>query len=226
MNKVDSKQRKRMQKNNVSTAYFFDTSPNIRTTFLRLFLYVSEDSLFKILRTGKLKLSLPWNTNDVTECVAQKASFQSEGVKSFGYLCFSANPHSPAMWGLYANRSKGACLAFDFEVERENNASHEVYKILDRGTYFYSSKQIRPIEYKKDRIPPVSKKEEAFDISFFFRKSKEWEHEKEYRMIYRLGDADDVSTEKENNILVTRFYVDGFLKHLSAIMLGVRFPMK
>ena len=110
-------QRETTSRNNVDIPYFFDTHPNVRTTFFRLFMYVSEDSLFKILKSGLLRLSLPWNTNDVTECVAQQATTQSEGVKEFGYLCFSANPHSPAMWGLYADRSKGACLAFDFEVQ-------------------------------------------------------------------------------------------------------------
>ena len=224
MPQVTSKQKKRTQKNNVGTAYFFETFPNIKTTILRLFLYVSEKALFKILETGKLRLSLPWNTNDVTECVAQKTNYQTEGVKTFGYLCFSANPHSPAMWGLYADRSKGACLAFDFEVMPEKETPSPVYRILDKGAYSYTNKQIRPIEYKKIRLQAVSKKEEKFTTSFFFRKSEEWKHEREYRILYRLGCDKNVSIGKEDGVSLPRFYVDGLLSHLSAIMLGTRFP--
>lgn len=224
MTQVNSKRRKRTQKNNVGTAYFFDTYRNVNTTILRLFLYVSEKSLFKILETGKLRLSLPWNTNDVTECVAQKVNYQTEGIKGFGYLCFSANPHSPAMWGLYADRSKGACLAFDFEVMLEKGTRTPVYKILDKGTYFYSIKSIHPIEYNKNRLPAATKEEEKNNTSFFFRKSEEWKHEREYRILYRLGDDKNVSIGKEDGVSLPRFYVDGLLSNLSAIMLGTRFP--
>lgn len=211
-------------KNNVEIPFFFDTRAAVRTSFLRLFMYVSEESLFKILKSGLLKLSLPWNTNDVTECVAQHSSSQSEGVKSFGYLCFSANPHSPAMWGLYADRSRGACLAFDFEIEDQENTPHKVYNILDKGTRFYSSKRIRPIEYTEDRLEPVAKEEENYDISFFFRKSNEWSHEREYRILYRLGLDNAVTIGREEGVPVPRFYVSGMLSHLSAILLGTRFP--
>lgn len=211
-------------KNNVEIPFFFDTRAAVRTSFLRLFMYVSEESLFKILKSGLLRLSLPWNTNDVTECVAQHSSSQSEGVKSFGYLCFSANPHSPAMWGQYADRSRGACLAFDFEIEDQENTPHKVYNILDKGTRFYSSKRIRPIEYTEDRLAPVAKEEENYDISFFFRKSNEWSHEKEYRILYRLGLDNAVTIGREEGVPVPRFYVSGMLSHLSAILLGTRFP--
>lgn len=227
MSKIESSnadQREATSRNNVDIPYFFDTHPNVRTTFFRLFMYVSEDSLFKILKSGLLRLSLPWNTNDVTECVAQQATTQSEGVKEFGYLCFSANPHSPAMWGLYADRSKGACLAFDFEVQTDDDDATGRYNILDRGAYFYSNDVIRRIVYSEERLPAVSKEDERFDISFFFRKSKEWEHEKEYRILYRLGLNDTVTIGREDGATVPRFYVRGMLSHLSAIMLGARFP--
>lgn len=219
-----TEQREKTQRNNVNVPYFFDTHPNVRTTFLRLFMYVSEDSLFKILKSGLLRLSLPWNTNDVTECVAQKATTQSEGVKGFGYLCFSASPHSPAMWGLYADRSRGACLAFDFEVQPNETDSVERYDILDRGAFFYNRDIIRRIEYNNDRLPAVEIRKEEFDTSFFFRKSTEWKHEKEYRILYRLEMNDTVTIGREKGVTMPRFYVRGMLSHLSAIMLGTRFP--
>lgn len=217
---------KKRAKNNSRSPYLYATSSNINTSILRLFMYTSEDSLFKILQTGKLRLSLPWNTNDVTECVAQKAYAQSEGVKEFGYLCFSANPHSPAMWGQYADRSKGACLAFDFEVSKEEPAPVTTYRILDKGAYFENGNtfKLRAIEYKSDRLKPVSKRDEPYALEFFARKSKEWEHEKEYRLLYRLNDSTSVSPGREKEAKMPKFYVDGLLSHLSAIMLGTKFP--
>ena len=56
------------------------------------YMYTTEKPLFDRLHTGKLKLSCPWRTNDVTERVAHKYVEQSEWVKSYGYLCFSATP--------------------------------------------------------------------------------------------------------------------------------------
>lgn len=216
----------RRTKNNVHKPYMYTTGPNIQTSILRLFMYATEESLFKILQTGKLRLSLPWNTNDVTECVAQKAYEQSEGVKGYGYLCFSANPHSPAMWGQYADRSKGACLAFDFEVSKEEHTPLPTYRILDKGTYFENGNtfKLRAIEYKTNRLQPVTKQEEPYALEFFARKSKEWEHEKEYRLLYRLDDSTSVSSGREKGAKMPRFYVDGLLSHLSAIILGTRFP--
>ena len=77
-------------KTNSRPGYFYNTTPSspVLTCFFRLYMYTDEKALFSILRSGELRLSLPWNTNDVTECVAQKATEQSEGVKRYGYLCF------------------------------------------------------------------------------------------------------------------------------------------
>ena len=213
-------------KTNSRPGYFYNTTPSspVLTCFFRLYMYTDEKALFSILRSGKLRLSLPWNTNDVTECVAQKATEQSEGVKRYGYLCFSKNPHSPVMWGQYANRCKGACLAFDFEIDTIENAQPETYRILDRGTFSYGDTLIHAIEYERNRLPAASKQEEPFDISFFFKKSKEWEYEQEYRILYRLGDDSRISTHKDDDSEMPKFYVKGILSHLSAILLGTQFP--
>ena len=211
---------------NSRPGYFYGTTPSssVLTDFFRLYMYTDEKALFSILKSGRLRLSLPWNTNDVTECVAQKATEQSEGVKSFGYLCFSKNPHSPVMWGQYADRCKGACLAFDFEIDKIEHIKTEAYRILDKGAFSYSNPIIRAIEYEGTRLPAASKHDEPFDISFFFRKSKEWEYEQEYRILYRLGEDSHITTQKDADSEMPKFYVEGIISHLSAILLGTQFP--
>ena len=77
---------------------------------LTLYLYASLDSLLKILETGKLKVSLPWGTNDITEGVPRNEQVRNHQTEAYGYICLSDNCTSPAMWGYYADRGRGACL--------------------------------------------------------------------------------------------------------------------
>lgn len=97
---------------------------------LRLYLYVTEDALINILREGKLNISKPWGTNDITEGVKQGEEKQKENIKEFGYICLSETCTSPAMWGYYADRSRGACLAFTFDL---NTSDEKTFYVLVKG---------------------------------------------------------------------------------------------
>ena len=101
---------------------------NISGSCLRLFMYVDEVALENIIRQERLRVSCPWRTNDVTEGVYAGEYSQNEDTKKYGYLCFSAVCNSPAMWGYYANRGRGACLVFDFDVRPLKNGEYEVLK--------------------------------------------------------------------------------------------------
>lgn len=197
------------------------------TSILRLFMYVTEDALFDIIHMGRLKLSCPWRVKDVTECVIQDETRQSEFIKGFGYLCFTSNPKSPAMWGYYANRSRGACLAFDFEVhEIEHCAKSRTFEILDRGCRCSKLKIIREVQYRKNKLKLGPSRLEDDQLECFYIKSDEWKHEKEYRIIYELGESDDVECSKEENGRISIFYETGIIKNLSSIILGVRCPLQ
>ena len=158
-----------------------------------LYLYVRYDQLIDIWRSQSLRLSVPWKTNDVTEGIPVGATEQSREVSNYGYLCLSSNPHSAAMWGYYADRSKGACLMFQ--------------------TTDYSGEGVRDyvrIDYSEKRSSATTARE------ILSRKSKNWEHESEYRLFVPLCECEpSVSGKREVD-----FFSGIIMQDLRAIILG------
>lgn len=181
---------------------------------LRLFMYTKTDDLRRIMQSKKLRVSCPWRTNDIVEGVVQGEKNQRELTKSYGYLCFSSVCDNPAMWGYYAERSRGTCLVFDFPVTRETKES---YRLLENGWYSEENELIRQVKYKNERSKPQSKIEDILHC-----KASEWKHEQEYRMLLPLGSCiHEIEKEKNGNVY---FYKEGILEHLSGIILGPHCP--
>lgn len=183
---------------------------------LRLYMYVTADALFAIIRTGRLKLSHPWKTNDITECLAQNEVNQRYEIKNSGYLCFSADCTSPAMWGYYADRGKGACLAFDFDVIE---VQQDVYELLVDGMVNVDQPiYIRKVEYGETRSLSNENGNE------FFSKSKEWEHEQEYRIVISLDNETVVAEEMHTgSSTLLGHYIAGLMNYLRCIIMGPKF---
>lgn len=183
---------------------------------LRLYMYVTADALYSILKTGRLKLSHPWKTNDITECLAQGETQQRYGIKKYGYLCFSADCTSPAMWGYYAERGKGACLTFDFDVIEVQKDVYEV--VIDGAVDVLNPIYIRKVKYSENRCVPNDSGDE------FFIKSKEWEHEKEYRIVLPLeSDTLEVEEVRGASRISVAYYFAGLMNYLSDIIMGPKY---
>lgn len=193
-------------------------SANKRKKIL-LYMYVKHEALLPILTSSKLRLSKPWLTNDITECILKNEICMREETKMMGYLCFSSRCDSPAMWGYYASRGRGACLEFQFDVIE---VQPDVYEIL-----FCSMMSIReplylhPVRYSESRIDNSSA------YSSFFVKSSEWKHEQEYRVVVPLSDR-RVSVEQafENGSYCLNHYISGFLDCLVRVILGPYSPFE
>jgi len=178
--------------------------------FIRLYLYVKPEALIPLLSSKRIHLSKPWNTNDVTECVLQNKEKQSEQIKEYGYICLSCRCNSAAMWGYYADSSRGACLAFDIPVEKSKQGQ---YILLDKNfTVQSDSKRIRAVEYKENRV------RENNPLTLLHRKALEWSHEEEYRIAIPLEQAKNESSEDYAKIC---YYDDYLFTHLSHVILGV-----
>lgn len=178
---------------------------------LRLCMYVGEQALMKILDKERLRLSCPWRTNDITECVSQNESYQDLEVKRFGYICLSEVYDSPKMWGLYAERSRGACLIFDFEVIK---LDEETFEILEDGMSKINNRLlIRKIRYDDKRA-------QKRDIDILFRKSKTWADEKEYRIIFDLENFKGEIEHTNSDAYRINYYHSNLLNYLSHIVLG------
>lgn len=178
--------------------------------FIRLYLYVKPEALIPLLSSKRILLSKPWNTNDITECVLQNKERQSEQIKKYGYICLSCRCNSAAMWGYYADSSRGACLAFDIPVEKRKQGQ---YILLDKNYTIQSdSKCIRAVEYKENRVRKNN------PLTLLHRKASEWSHEEEYRIVIPLEQA---KNETSVDYAKVCYYDDVLFTYLSHVILGV-----
>lgn len=212
-----------MKKNSIKSGPFV-TSYNdyVQETYLRLYLYVTEKGLRNIIKEQKIRLSCPWRTNDITEGVAQGEQAQNEWIKSYGYVCFSAVCDSPSMWGYYADKGRGACLVFDFPVcqrNEEDNSGKEHFLILRHGLLSPNAKGLHKIKYQQDRLPQMKN---SGDVAVLLTKSLDWQHENEYRILYRLSDVMDTMSYNDSETGRTEYYDATLLEYLSGIVLGPR----
>lgn len=187
---------------------------------LTLYLYASLDSLLKILETGKLKVSLPWGTNDITEGVPRNERMRNYQTEAYGYICLSDNCTSPAMWGYYADRGRGACLVFRFKwvqpCGKAQNGEINAWKIArpvpQNGSWLPG--KLYQVEYGEKR----SEFKSAEDMLRY--KSNDWKHESEYRYITPLADTElDNITETSYGKLGLYFVTD-ITRYITGIILG------
>lgn len=177
-------------------------------------MYVTFSQLENIIETNSIKVSCPWRTNDVTEGVFRGEREQREELKEYGYVCFSASPYSPAMWGYYADRSRGACLMFEFLLGRKDNKG--TFLLIDDDWTVSSSSccvMLRSVSYKRDR-----ERKGNSVLSALFSKSKNWEHEKEYRLLVKLSKIYADTSEKF--IPPEGFYLSSLTKYIKGVILG------
>lgn len=190
---------------------------------MRLFMYVSEAALTDILSEQRILISCPWRTNDATEAVARHMESRPKIVNEYGYICLSAICDSPAMWGYYANRSKGACLVFDFIIRSRGKWQHE---ILRNGMTNDLPLWIEEVRYKESRATAKTTDQIMGEIPNFellATKSKDWEREREYRIFYYLSrvHATNIVVPPDKSLSEARYYDRDILRNLSGIILGV-----
>ncbi len=88
-------------------------------------------------------------------------------ILEFGIACFSMYIMNLPLWANYANNHKGVCLQFNSDIDKD------FFSVL--GPVFYED-NLNPLEFS----PILSEK----DIGkIFFRKGKNWEYEKEIRLL-------------------------------------------
>lgn len=182
-----------------------------------LYLYVGEKALRSILSTGKIKLSRPQRTNDFMEGVTPDEETRNN-INQFGYICLSSTCHSPAMWGYYADRGRGACLMFNFEVF---DMGEQTYEILESGLFpVFRRKFIRKVEYI-ERNSKTEKPTAKNPLKILYQKDKTWESEQEYRILRHLHSLhpDDIEYSTDDSNLV-EYYDTDIMENLETVILG------
>lgn len=74
-------------------------------------------------------------------------------------VCFSENPDSILMWSYYADKHQGVCLKFDFS--QDETIKKNCHKVVYSDLYNPSAKPFK----------------------IYFTKSRQWEHEQEWRIV-------------------------------------------
>lgn len=97
--------------------------------------------------------------------------------KSMVISCFSELNNSMLMWSHYANYHKGFCLEYDFSsLPTSDIRTQLLYPVI------YQDELLNVTEYlQSDDVKNV------FSVRAAITKSKEWEYEKEWRMIAPFG---------------------------------------
>lgn len=90
---------------------------------LTLYKYMTETALVCFLSNGCLKLSFGYDSNDPFELLPAEEKPDSKEFVHTGFVSFTKNDNSPEMWGIYADKYRGARLEFQFPYCK--NTGHE-----------------------------------------------------------------------------------------------------
>lgn len=207
--------------------------------------YTTMNTLFEILKSGKIRLNSIISMNDKTE-----TSFLSELTRNYDeptetaelatiranathIISFSSNTDNLDMWRWYGDDGKGVCLVFERDVEKDEELMKVSYvdaklqKKIDRVRRFLDELKKEDVDFRFHQ----------FEDYRHFIKPKEYKPESEYRMIVKTGRHDGWFIHSENGIMtpfIEARLVDAvncekegvFPYRLSKVILGPKFREK
>ena len=106
---------------------------------------------------------------------------QAGARASLSIMCFTKNFKNILMWSHYANNHTGVCIGYDYSC----SFFHNKYSC----SYSDNVGEIRRIEYTNDRPKFIVPSDLVNDTSEWFKKSKDWKYDKEYRVLLSTDDA-------------------------------------
>lgn len=187
----------------------------------KLYHYTTFDSAIKILQSRTLLFGRLKDMNDINELYRPMVpdfnpNRQAENNdKLYDNLEKEPNKYQqisltmdgrrygfdiPAMWGHYANKGKGVCLVFD-KNKFVNRLKEEHKRHLLYGKIIYTNNFSPTIFCRTktdDTIIPFAKKEEK---DWFFRKTKDWQYEQEYRVLIKSDSESREKLEFEDSLI-------------------------
>ena len=115
-----------------------------------------------------------WQAHFLMNTVMSNPQKASEIIKTVieeiqnnnGFLCLSTKPNNVLMWAHYADQNKGCCLEYDLLADTE------VFGC------------IKKIQYDDNTIMYNYLQNQGDALESMFHKSKQWEYEDEYRVIW------------------------------------------
>ncbi len=194
--------------------------------------YTTMNTLFEILKSGKIRLNSIISMNDKTE-----TSFLSELTKNYEepsetaeletiranstlIISFSTNTDNLDMWRWYGDDGKGVCLVFERDVKKDEDVMSVAY--VDVAL----QKQIDKVRRFLEDL-----KKEGVDFRFHlledyrhYVKPKEYKPEGECRMMVKSGHHDGWFIHSDNGIMTP--YVEAKLVNATNCEMEGVFPYK
>ena len=147
---------------------------------MKIYHFVSNKYAIQNIKNKRVKISKLDDLNDPFELIAaanvdfEQRSIMKEWKKiqseKWGIICCSKTWHNPVLWSHYADRHKGICLGFEV---LEQNIQQVVY------TKNRLNLDIRKLQEQGRLSADLMKK-------FFKTKYKDWEYEREVRLVAQL----------------------------------------
>lgn len=183
-----------------------NTEPNNNLKYKVLYIYFSFDSFCKAMDSWSLKASQSHDVNDPMENKAKNSNKVTP--ETFPFFCMSEIMSNDAMWGSYADRGRGICLAFCFPTEQEEG--HGVHDSFELSIAPGRTAKFRTIQYQNER-PSVQNNAEALTY-----KGKYWAYEKEIRCFTTY----ETASHSKDNMLFFRWP----MRYLAGAIIGPNCP--
>jgi hypothetical protein len=130
-----------------------------------------EDSEIELVKGFELLKKQYPKVKDYKKIYREIIKTYQEWVKNYGVSCFSELNNNMLMWAHYANNHHGLCLGFDVGDNPEDLGYYKVNYLNE-----YPEIDFEQV-YHKDGL-----------LKILWSKSKDWEYEKEWRIIMMEGD--------------------------------------
>lgn len=142
--------------------------------------------------TGRQDLGINEKVNKVrNNAKVSMNNFKVRVNESLGITCFSERPDNILMWSYYADKHSGFCVEYDFTKIKQLDALMMLFPVI------YSEKRpsipMTMFEIKDLHSISISSNVEGIAdlICALLTKSKYWENEEEWRIIYFLNNLDN-----------------------------------
>ena len=152
---------------------------------MRLYHFTMQGYGLDAIRTRSLKIARIAELNDPfellapvydTKCEQRTTDFWIQQMSDrYGLLCMSADWHHPLLWGHYADKNRGICLAFDTLQRRR----------FSRVQYVDHRPSLRDLG-----LADLCEMTEETMRKILYRKFSAWSYETEYRAFVELQSQD------------------------------------
>lgn len=169
--KINSKQAYELIDRVIKEDFSMKIKYDIENNSLYNYMPINKNTI-KSIKNNKLWLSHTNNFNDPVDPTIKRYKGKYDYIlDSIKVGCLITNYDNTLMWSHYADKHKGMCVEYD------------ISNIIDKEDYV-----IRKINYDMKAIVDENSIDNIFDINLlldlFCIKSKEWEYEDEYRILY------------------------------------------